>query len=113
MATPRELPTFRGYTVDERLKEFRKAEHGKTLEFIPFDSPKGQEILKEMESQTAKCERSEALRRFPKRGLRTEDLLNILGDIFRPVSLSDYEDWKEADNCIRTLRQIVDKHKLD
>ena len=46
---PRELQTFKGYTVDYRLKEFRKAEHGKTLEFIPFDSPKGQELLKLMQ----------------------------------------------------------------
>jgi hypothetical protein len=45
---PRELETFKGYTVDHRLKEFRKAEAGKTLEFIPFDSKKGQELLKQM-----------------------------------------------------------------
>ena len=32
------LPTFNGYTVDARLKEFRKVEYGKSLEFIPFES---------------------------------------------------------------------------
>jgi hypothetical protein len=48
--TPRELETFKGYTVDYRLKEFRKAEAGKTLEFIPFDSRKGQELLKQIKS---------------------------------------------------------------
>lgn len=42
-----ELPKFKGYTVDERLKEFRKAEYGKSIEFIPFVSPKGQELLEE------------------------------------------------------------------
>jgi hypothetical protein len=47
---PRELQTFKGYTVDHRLREFRKAGYGKTLEFIPFDSVKGQELLKLMES---------------------------------------------------------------
>lgn len=47
----RELPKFKGYTVDERLKEFRKAEYGKTLEFIPFDSPKGQKLLEEMRAE--------------------------------------------------------------
>jgi len=45
---PRELPTFKGYTVDYRLREFRKAKVDKKLEFISFDSPRGQELLKEM-----------------------------------------------------------------
>ena len=39
------LPTFKGYTVDERLKEFQVAIYGKKLEFISFDSRKGQRIL--------------------------------------------------------------------
>lgn len=39
------LPTYQGYTVDERLREFRKAEAGETLEFIAFDSPKGRRML--------------------------------------------------------------------
>jgi len=40
------LPTFNGYTVDVRLKEFRKARsnHG-LLEFVPFNSPKGERLL--------------------------------------------------------------------
>ena len=47
----RELPKFKGYTVDERLKEFRKAEYGKYIEVIPFDSLKGQYLLSEMRKQ--------------------------------------------------------------
>ena len=39
------LPTFKGYTVDERLKKFRVAIYGKRLEFISFDSRKGKKIL--------------------------------------------------------------------
>lgn len=39
------LPTYKGYTVDARLREFRKLEFGKVPEFIPFDSPKGRELL--------------------------------------------------------------------
>ncbi len=39
------LPTYQGYTVDERLKEFRVAIYGKKLEFISFESSKGQKIL--------------------------------------------------------------------
>jgi hypothetical protein len=39
------LPTYKGYTVDERLHEFRKAIYGKSLEFINFDSRKGKKLL--------------------------------------------------------------------
>ncbi|MCK5605616.1 hypothetical protein KAR91_27225 [Candidatus Pacearchaeota archaeon] len=42
------LPTFRGFTVDVRLKEFCLAARDKGLEFIPFDSKKGRELLDEM-----------------------------------------------------------------
>jgi hypothetical protein len=42
---PRRLPVFEGYTVDERLREFRKVsmEHG--FETVPFASRKGQRLL--------------------------------------------------------------------
>ena len=39
------LPTFEGYTVDIRLKEFRKVDPQKGLEFIPFDSLQGDRLL--------------------------------------------------------------------
>lgn len=46
---PFELPTFRGFTVDPRLKEFRKVERQKGgIKFIPFNSPMGLELLDEM-----------------------------------------------------------------
>ncbi len=41
----RKLPTYKGYTVDERLKEFRKIEYGKLPEFLSFESTKGQQLL--------------------------------------------------------------------
>ena len=44
------LPTFKGYTVDMRLQEFRRAIPDVTLEFIPFNSLKGQELLDELKS---------------------------------------------------------------
>jgi len=44
------LPTFNGYTVDVRLREFRRAIPNVTLEFISFDSPKGKELLEELKS---------------------------------------------------------------
>jgi len=49
--TPFELPTFNGYTIDIKLKQFRKVEHGENpqIEFIDFDSEKGQELLLEMQ----------------------------------------------------------------
>ena len=44
------LPTFKGYTVDMRLKEFRRATPHDTLEFIPFNTTKGRKLLEEMKS---------------------------------------------------------------
>ena len=39
------LPIFQGYTVDVRLKEFRRADPNKGLEFVNFDSSKGETLL--------------------------------------------------------------------
>jgi hypothetical protein len=39
------LPTFKGYTVDMRLKEFRKAVWGEEVEFLSFKSEKGKRLL--------------------------------------------------------------------
>ncbi len=38
------LPEFEGYFVDVRLRQFRKV-HKQTVEFIDFDSEKGEKIL--------------------------------------------------------------------
>lgn len=43
--TPRTLPEFEGWTVDVRLRQFRRAEYGVTLEYVPFDSPQGRALL--------------------------------------------------------------------
>ena len=50
MQTPFELPTFKGYTVDKKLKQFRKAIHGENpqIEFIDFDSEEGEILLDEL-----------------------------------------------------------------
>ncbi len=45
---PFELPTFNGYTVDKRLRQFRKVNRETGIEFIEFDSALGQELLDEM-----------------------------------------------------------------
>ena len=55
------LPTFKEYTVDERLREFRKIVCGKPLVFIPFNSIKGQELLAEMEKQNFQLAFSKAI----------------------------------------------------
>ncbi len=39
------LPTFKGYTVDVRLRQFRKADYGHKIEFVEFDSEKGRKLL--------------------------------------------------------------------
>ena len=41
----RQLPTFKGYTIDARLREFRKGNSQEGLKFIPFDSPAGDRLL--------------------------------------------------------------------
>ncbi len=43
----RRLPTFQHYTVDCRLREFRRV-RGRSIEFHSFDSPTGQKLLAEM-----------------------------------------------------------------
>jgi hypothetical protein len=47
----RQLPIIKGYTVDARLKEFRKVEwiNGEpSMKTVPFDSEKGRELLNEL-----------------------------------------------------------------
>lgn len=53
---PTKLPVFKGYTVDKRLREFRKVIYGKNpgepfirLETLPFVSEKGAKMLDEYE----------------------------------------------------------------
>lgn len=46
------LPEFKGYTVDEKLKQFRKVDMKKpSIEFIEFNSEEGQKLLDEYEDQ--------------------------------------------------------------
>ena len=47
----RKLPTFKGYTVDMRLREFRKFEPGHLPEFIAFDSDHGRELIEELKKK--------------------------------------------------------------
>ena len=47
----RKLKTFKGYTVDLRLQEFRKVPYGKLPEFIAFTSTKGQKLLAQMHQE--------------------------------------------------------------
>jgi hypothetical protein len=51
------LPTYKGYTIDERLREFRKVTYDKqgnpSIEFIPFESEKGKALLFAINLETA------------------------------------------------------------
>lgn len=40
------LPEFEGYTVDVRLRQFRRV-HQQSIEFIDFNSTSGQKLLSE------------------------------------------------------------------
>ena len=46
------LPEFKGYTVDVRLRQFRKVDRSKpNIEFVDFDSEKGKELLNEIKEE--------------------------------------------------------------
>lgn len=47
--SPYKLPEFQGYTIDFRLREFRKVEYGKGIEFVPFESEDGIKLLRKFE----------------------------------------------------------------
>lgn len=48
----KELPKINGYTVDERLRQFRKVDLNKpSIDFIDFDSEEGQRLLEEYDNQ--------------------------------------------------------------
>lgn len=59
------LPTFKGYTVDERLKEFRKVPYDKLPEFISFESEKGSQLLTEYRMEQCKLLTKDILKRLP------------------------------------------------
>ncbi|MFH1664076.1 MAG: hypothetical protein ABH986_04695, partial [archaeon] len=44
----RVLPVFRGFTVDLRLRQFRKVTKKRELIFIDFDSPEGDQLLADL-----------------------------------------------------------------
>ncbi len=46
------LPTFKGYSVDSRLREFRKV-GSRGIESIPFASAPGQKLLRELNQSRA------------------------------------------------------------
>ncbi|MCK4792621.1 MAG: hypothetical protein KAV87_53320 [Desulfobacteraceae bacterium] len=48
MDVPFQLPMFKGFTVDARLREFRLADRERGLESVPFDCGRGRELLDEM-----------------------------------------------------------------
>ena len=50
----RKLKTFKGFTVDLRLQQFRKMEYGKLPEFIEFDSPEGKTLLAQMHEEVTR-----------------------------------------------------------
>ena len=41
----KQLPIFKGFTVDVRLREFRKGTPISGMEFVSFDSPEGEVLL--------------------------------------------------------------------
>lgn len=50
----RRLSIFKGYTVDLRLRQFRKMAYRKKPQFIEFASPKGKKLLTQMHEKVTK-----------------------------------------------------------
>jgi len=51
---PIELPKFKGWTVDARLRQFRKVKFIKgqpSIEFVDFDTTKGRKLLEAYQNQ--------------------------------------------------------------
>jgi hypothetical protein len=47
-----ELPSFKGYTMYERLRQFRKVDKdAPSIDFVDFDSEEGQQLLEEYNNQ--------------------------------------------------------------
>lgn len=46
-----QLPIYKNYTIDYRLKEFRKAIPGKCLEFVSFESKQGKRLLTQLNKE--------------------------------------------------------------
>lgn len=44
----RPLPTYNGYTVDVRLREFRRVTPEQGIEFIPFSSREGEKLIQDL-----------------------------------------------------------------
>ena len=51
---PNFLKTFKGYTVDLRLQQFRKVPLDELPEFIDFASPKGKKLLAQMHEEVTR-----------------------------------------------------------
>lgn len=78
------LPTYKGYTVDFNIKEFRKDSTNTSPEVIPFDSDEGINLLEEM---------SQNLKQSMETGLQLE-ISNMILDVatsFDEVSNSDLQ----------------------
>jgi hypothetical protein len=60
------LPTYKGYTVDERLKEFRKINYGEMPKFKSFESSYGKKLLSQYrKEQSMKILTKEILEKLP------------------------------------------------
>jgi len=51
MNTVNKLPTYKGYVVDYRLREFRLMHYPDKSEFISFTSPQGFKMLNDYEAK--------------------------------------------------------------
>ena len=60
-AFPIKLPVYNGYTIDLRLKEFRRVIPYKIIEFIPFDTEQGKALFELIKKRKPELLRNNAI----------------------------------------------------
>ena len=93
------LPTFKGYTVDVRTRQFRKAELDKPLEFIDFVSEEGMKLIQEMEANpeaitTYQGEDPNEVAYMTDKGMRHE--FSYRRRAAKQATVNDVDDMNEA-----------------
>jgi hypothetical protein len=101
------LPTFNGYTIDERLREFRKFDGKTEPEFVRFDSPEGQKLLKELHAKGlttpgfVRMDSYEALKE------ENELLADLLKSALKQLGKIAFNASSEAEGIDRSLNELL------
>ena len=101
------LPTFNGYTIDERLREFRRFDGKSEQEFVSFDSPEGEKLLRELHAKGlttpgfVRMDTYEALKQ------ENELLSDLLKAALKKLGSIGNDALSEAEAIDRSLEEIL------